>query len=627
MNENTKYSSWGVWSSVLVRMRELCRPLFLVHLAYVALGFVFISPLIGLFAQLPLLISGRPVLADQDILYFFLSPTGLICLVFLAGIVIAFMAAEQTSMLAMAVAWRDRQSISVFESISFAGRRFPHILMLSVFLTGRVLALAAPFLIAGAVIAWLLITRYDINYYLTARPLAFWVAVGTSCALVVAMTVLVSIKLIRWSLVFPLVLFRGSTPRQAFSESSGIVAGAGWAIFQAIAIWALLGLGLSVITFAAVEELGNWIVPPFMQTLEPLILVIGGILILWIACSTIVTALTSMSFALLLVELSDRHKIALPYKFSQKAPRKGAGEGMKMTPASLGLILGGGLIASLIAGSVLLDNIRIGDNVMVVAHRGASGAAPENTLAAVRQAISDGADWIEIDVQETADGEVVVFHDGDFMRQSKVNLKIWDATMADIAELDIGSWFAAEFSAERAPTLRAVLDEARGKANILIELKYYGHDKKLEERVVRIVENARMVPEIAVMSLNHEGLRKLQALRPKWNAGFVIAKSIGDPTRLDAQFLAVHVNMATSAFIRRSHEAGKKVLVWTVNDALSMSRFMSLGADGLITDEPALARRVLAEREEMNAAERLLLHVVALFDLPARRSLSGNNPL
>ncbi len=608
-------------------MRGLWWPLLLVHLAYVALGFVLISPLVGLFAQLPLLLSGQSVLADQDILYFFLSPIGLICLILLTGIFIAFMAVEQTSMLAMTVVSGGQQKVGILESISFARKSFPNILMLSVLLTGRVLALAAPFLIAGAAIAWVLITRYDINYYLTARPFAFWVVVATSCALIGAMVAVVTYKLIRWSLIFPLVLFRDSTPSNAFTESSRIVSGSGsgWMIFRTFAVWGLLGLGLSVITLGVIETLGNWIVPVFMETLGPLTIVLGGLMFLWITAGTIVTALTSMTLALILVDLADRHKIELSYESSKRVAHEGPMGNFKMTPVSLGLILGGGLIASLITGSMLMDNIRTDDNVMIIAHRGASGAAPENTLASVRQAIKDGADWIEIDVQETADGEVVVFHDGDFMRQSNVNLKIWDATVSDIAEIDIGSWFDAKFSSERTPTLRAVLDEARDKAKVLIELKYYGHDKKLEERVVQIVENAKMTPEIAVMSLKYDGVRKLRALRPKWEAGVLIAKSLGSPTKLDAEFLAVHVNMATSAFIRSTHQADKQLMVWTVNDAISMSRLISLGVDGVITDEPALARRVLAEREDMNAAERLLLHVVALFDLPTPRSKSGDD--
>ncbi len=91
--------------------------------------------------------------------------------------------------------------------------------------------------------------------------------------------------------------------------------------------------------------------------------------------------------------------------------------------------------------------------MQIMAHRGASVAAPENTMAAFRQAIDDGADWIEIDVQETADGEVVVSHDSDFMKLSGNPLKIWDAKLDDLSDIDIGTWVDPKYSDERVPTL------------------------------------------------------------------------------------------------------------------------------------------------------------------------------
>ena len=148
-------------------------------------------------------------------------------------------------------------------------------------------------------------------------------------------------------------------------------------------------------------------------------------------------------------------------------------------------------MASSVVGVLLLNSAHVTDDVAVVAHRGASGAAPENTLAAVRGAIADGADWIEIDVQETADGEVVVIHDRDLMKLAGVGLDTKDATLAELEQIDVGSWFDPVFAGERVPTLRAVLEEARGKAGVVIELKYYGHQQRLEARVAELVDRAR----------------------------------------------------------------------------------------------------------------------------------------
>jgi glycerophosphoryl diester phosphodiesterase len=263
-----------------------------------------------------------------------------------------------------------------------------------------------------------------------------------------------------------------------------------------------------------------------------------------------------------------------------------------------------------------LADIRVHDDVVIVAHRGAAAKAPENTLAAVRRAIDDGADWIEIDVQETADGEVVVIHDSDFMKLADVERKVWDATLEEMRRIDVGSWFGPEFSAERVPTLRDVLETARDKARVLIELKYYGHDTALEQRVVNIVEDAGMEAGVALMSLRYEGIRQIRALRPAWTIGLLSATALGDLTELDTDFLAVNVGMATRSFIGRARAADKPVLVWTINDPISMSRLISLGVDGIITDDPAMGREVLATRAELSVIERLLIHTAVLFGQP-----------
>ena len=174
-------------------------------------------------------------------------------------------------------------------------------------------------------------------------------------------------------------------------------------------------------------------------------------------------------------------------------------------------------------GAVLLDDIKIADDVQIIAHRGASASAPENTLASIRQAITDGTDWIEIDVQETAGGEVVVIHDSDFMKLAGVNLKVWDASMEQLAEIDVGGWFAPEFAGERVPTLREALAEVKGRSKLIVELKYYGHDQQLEQRVVDLIEAADMQADTMIMSLKYAGIQKVRALRPDWKIGLLSA--------------------------------------------------------------------------------------------------------
>jgi glycerophosphoryl diester phosphodiesterase len=244
---------------------------------------------------------------------------------------------------------------------------------------------------------------------------------------------------------------------------------------------------------------------------------------------------------------------------------------------------------------------------LVIAHRGSSLTAPENTLAAFRLAAEQQTDFVELDVQESADGQVVVAHDSDLMKVARYPGKIWEADSAALEKIDIGSFKSPSYSAERVPTLAEALAVCKGRCRVVVELKSYGHNQRLEERVIDVVEQARMQDDCIFMSLDHAMVKNLKQLRPNWRVGALVAKAIGDLTELDADFLAVEARMATRRFVRRAHRAGQDVYVWTVNDAAWMLLELSRGVDGLITDKPDLARQVIERRAQMSDSQRFLL--------------------
>ena len=243
--------------------------------------------------------------------------------------------------------------------------------------------------------------------------------------------------------------------------------------------------------------------------------------------------------------------------------------------------------------------------------------APENTIAAIQAAIDAGADWVEIDVQETADGEIVVIHDSDLKKVAGKSMKIADSSIAELQSVDIGSWFGPEFSDQRIPSLQQVLELCKGRVGVNIELKYYGSERHLEESVARIVEATDMQDQVVLMSLNYNGIKKMRELRPGWTLGLLSTVSLGNVIRLDIDFLALNAQSTSRTKIRSIHNRDKKVMVWTVNDAVGMSIMFGRGVDAIITDEPALAVSVLEQRKELNPAERLLLHLADVFDQPS----------
>jgi glycerophosphoryl diester phosphodiesterase len=606
----------GAWPVVLRRLRATWQPLFATHLAYTALGFLVLAPLVGLVGRLLLKLSGRTALADQEIAYFLLTPLGVASLTLVAGLMIAILALESASLMAIGAASAQRRHLGTIGALRFATLRGLRILGFAGRLVVRVLIVVLPFLAVAAAVAWLLLTEHDINYYLAERPPAFWWAAVAIGLVLLAMLLALSHRLLGWALAFPLVVFRGVRPRDAFAQSDRLTAGRRRRLLAVFVVWGLIVLGLGALLIGAIEHVGSWLVPRFSGSLQALVPLLGLLILLWSIGNLFVSAFNGGSFAYLLHELFGRIGPGVPDGLFEDRRLSEDVMGWRATPARLGFLLIGGAAIGVGVGFWLLDGIPTRDSVAVVAHRGAAGKAPENTLAAVRQAIEDGTDWVEIDVQETADGQVVVVHDSDFMKLSGNPLKTWQATFAQLRQIDVGSWFGPAFAGERVPTLAEVLETARGAAGVVIELKYYGHDQALEQRVVDIVEATDMASEVALMSLKYEGIQKVRALRPDWPVGLLSATALGDLAGLDADFLAVNTGLAKLRFIRHAHAQGKQVFVWTVNDPVSMSRMISLGVDGLITDEPEMAREVLADRADLNLVERLMLHVAVLFDRP-----------
>ena len=612
----TTHEHTSIWRESLQRLLQDWQQVFTLHLAYTTLGIILFTPLVALIGRLLLGLSDQPALADQDIAWFLFSPAGIAALVFLAGLTIAIIGFEQASLMTMGAGHAQGSHIGTYAALRFTALRAYSIFVFAIRLVVRVLLLTLPFVAASGAIAWFLLSTYDINYYLAEQPAEFWIAAVMIGLLLLAMLLILVSKLLAWSMALPLVLFAGIAPAKSFARSERLTRGHKRQLLKTLAIWALLVFIFSTLLLGIIQLLGSWLAPKFFDSIDWLVPVLGGLVALWMLGNFVVTVFAAGSLGYTLAGFYQQYCATEVHTDLGAMTREQPARGWRLSAPLLTLMLAAAVVSAVLVGNWLVDGIQIKDTVTVVAHRGAAGRAPENTLASIRAAIEDASDWVEIDVQETVDGEVVVVHDSDFMKLAGVDLKVWDGTLEQIRDIDIGSWFDPQFSAERVPTLAEVLEEAKGKTRVVIELKYYGHDQQLEQRVVDIVEQLGMRDEVAIMSLKYEGVQKIRALRPDWTIGLLSAKAIGDLTSLDVDFLAVAMGMASPGFVRRSHEQGKQVFVWTVNDAVSLSRMMSLGVDGVISDEPALAREVIADRAGLNSAERLLMHTAILFGKP-----------
>jgi len=233
----------------------------------------------------------------------------------------------------------------------------------------------------------------------------------------------------------------------------------------------------------------------------------------------------------------------------------------------------------------------------LIAHRGASGYAPENTIAAFKLALALGAASAEFDVQQTKDGRLVVIHDTDLKRVGGVRRRVGAMTWLELSRIDVGSWFSAKFSGERVPLLGEVLDLFADKAELHLELKqplrpYPGMAR-------RVVEFLASRPEwngkIILSSFHHPSLFEVRALDAGARLGYLVGLTrryvaLAEAEELRCESVNMSARQADRRWARSLHEAGRKLFVYTVNEPKVYERLRHIGVDAVFTNFPDLGR-------------------------------------
>lgn len=243
------------------------------------------------------------------------------------------------------------------------------------------------------------------------------------------------------------------------------------------------------------------------------------------------------------------------------------------------------------------------DRPLNLAHRGASRWAPENTLAAFRLALEQGADGFELDVHLSRDGVPVVFHDADLGRTTDGRGRVSERTVAELKALDAGAWFDPRFAGERIPTLAEVFEAFGDRARYNIELKTFSaRDDGLVRAVVETVRRYRLGEAVLLSSFNPLALRRAWRLAPEIPRGLLIAPDL--PLPLRRAWLAplaphharhLHASMINEATAQACRRRGYALVAWTVNAPEEMRRLIRLGVAAIITDDPAALRACLEE--------------------------------
>lgn len=233
----------------------------------------------------------------------------------------------------------------------------------------------------------------------------------------------------------------------------------------------------------------------------------------------------------------------------------------------------------------------------ITAHRGASARCPENTMAAFRAARALGADWVELDVQQTRDGQIVVLHDPDTRRTTGVRGKVWAMTYEQIAKLDAGSSFSRQFAGERIPLLSEVAEYARDTGlRLNIELKPTGHETDFEQGVIDVIRAFGLADRCVITSQVYGVLERVKACDESITTVYVTSLAYGSIDRLAAaDHFSVQYTSATPQLVSRVHRQGRQIYAWTVNTRSSIDRMIERNVDNIITDNIELARQRVSE--------------------------------
>lgn len=263
---------------------------------------------------------------------------------------------------------------------------------------------------------------------------------------------------------------------------------------------------------------------------------------------------------------------------------------------------------------------------LVIAHRGASALAPENTLAAFQKAIGDGADGIEFDVRVAKDGVPLVFHDANLERIAGRKNLVSSFTAEELQTFDVGSWFNRKnpkranekFAAETVPTFAQLLDFLKDYKGLLyVELKGEAEEiPALTEAVCDLVRQSEMLPQIIIKSFKLAGIAIAKRILPNVRTAALFEPKISDyifarhsllidkAAESGADELSLHYSLATKKLVREAGERGFTTIIWTVDRKIWVKRALNLEIKAVITNNPAslLAERRAILREDLISA-------------------------
>ena len=596
--------------------------LLILDVAFQLLRAWLIVPLIALALSLVLFKAGRVAVSNQEILDFLLTPMGGMYLAVLSTTAAILILLEQAGMLTVIGVKLNCETTS-----SPAGQRdwqsilasFWRISQLGIAKLTLLICAAIPFLMIAGLTYVSLLTEYDIYYYLKMRPPVFWQAVGIGLILLLMSAAVGMFLLVRWLLALPISLFETKAASAALTASHQRVRGARWPIATLLIGWGLGTFGLGLLLTGSFRLVVERVLVQFGRDSIPVLIIM---LLMQSALIATISFVSSATLSLLIYRIyclrrpssddANGELSSSPISQSIQSDTPSNALWVRLA-ASVAVALS--VLGPLTLWGVFAERAASRQTVLVTAHRGFAAQAPENTLSAIQRAIDIHADYTEIDVHQTRDGVVVLLHDRDFRRVARDSRRLDQLSFQEAREIDVGSWFSAQFAGEHVPTLEEAIQLCRGKIRVNIELKVFGRSEALAEAVAKIVKEHAFETNCIVTSLSEEALLHVRRHNTEIPVGIIVGKSIGDLNRMKVEALSVRADHLSDEMIRSAHQQQRQVMVWGIQGEQQINEQLRRGVDNLIASDPQLAIKLRDRWRDACDHERVVIALQLLLGL------------
>jgi len=561
--------------------------------------------LIPLTMHLHYLLFGAKLIDSTELVNYFLSPRGMFATLFGVWLTISLRILEEAGLQTVIIQALAGRQLTGLEALRLVVSRMPHLLLTAAISTVFLFALASPVIGVGAWFVWRLLPRHDINYYLAEWPPEFVFAVGLLLIVSIPVTVVVFRIAVRWRMVIAVSMSENVTPWGAFLRSIQLAKGHWWQIAGA---WILVTLVIALLGIASwwIGELFSWSIRRWIGAGTTIgfgvyVAVLIGRMLVTVAVNLFGCYFNAAVLSNLYFRLRKSHGESIaeaPSVSTDQAHRR------RSTGALLFVVI---LIVVAFSGSCWSGLSELFDKrvVNVTVHRGLTVNAVENTLEAIEGSIEEGAQYVEIDVQLSADGFVVLKHDRDFSRLAGIHRNVREMTWDEMSEIELRQSRDGQTITGRVATLAEALQTAQNRIRINIELKYFGDDQpELARRVVEEVRAAEMLDHVIVQSFKYDALQEIRQLEPRIPIGYLFAVRGRRPPRLEVDFLSAQSSRVNWSMVDMARRHGQEVHVWTVNTRQDAQRCLELGVDNLITDEPSIMLQQIDEWTTLSPYDR-----------------------